>query len=143
MELHYRNAIPYPERIQITSSATAHDILRTAWDANKLELLEQFKILLLDRHNNCLALSEIATGGTSSCAVDPKMFFITALKANASGIILAHNHPSSNLQPSPQDMALTRKLCEGGKLLDIAVIDHLIVTPSRYYSFADEGCMPR
>ncbi|WP_262887020.1 JAB domain-containing protein [Spirosoma arboris] len=69
-------------------------------------MLEQFKILLLDGENNCLAISDIATGGMTACTVDPKVIFVTALKANTCGIILAH--PSGNLQPSPQDLALTR-----------------------------------
>ena len=143
VEISYRNTTPYQERIQIVRSLTAFEILRQAWDDNKLELLEQFKILLLDRQNNCVAISDISTGGMTACIVDPKVVFVTALKANACGIILAHNHPSGNLQPSPQDLSLTRKLSDGGKLLDIAVLDHLIVTPRNYYSFADEGCMPR
>ncbi|MBD2704827.1 JAB domain-containing protein [Spirosoma sp. BT702] len=143
VEISYRNKTPYQDRIQITRSLTAYEILHHAWDENKLELLEQFKILLLDRKNNCLAISDIATGGMTACIVDPKVIFVTALQANAAGIILAHNHPSGNLQPSDQDLALTRKLSECGKLLDIAILDHLIVTPRNYYSFADEGCMPR
>ena len=142
VEISYRNKTPYRDRIQVTRSATAYEILRTAWDENKLELLEQFKILLLDRTNHCLAISDIASGGLAACYVDPKMIFVTALKAHASSLILAHNHPSQNLLPSPQDLALTRKLFECGKLLDIAVVDHLIVTPRDYYSFAEEGCMP-
>lgn len=143
VEIRYRNKTPYQDRIQVTRSATAYEILRASWDQNKIDLLEQFKILLLDRKNNCLAISDIATGGMSACVVDPKVIFVTALKVNACGIILAHNHPSGSQQPSPQDLALTRKLSEGGKLLDIAVLDHLIVTSHNYYSFADEGCMPR
>ncbi|RRA99226.1 DNA repair protein [Larkinella rosea] len=142
IEISYRNKIPYQERIPVTHSATAYRILRATWDETKLELLEQFKILLLDRQNHCLAISDIATGGMAACIVDPKVVFVTALKANAAGIILAHNHPSANLQPSPQDLALTRKLFLSGKLLDIAVLDHLIVTDRGYYSFVDEGCMP-
>ena len=143
VEISYRNKTPYQDRIQITRSATAYEILRQAWDENKLELLEQFKILLLDRKNNCLAVSDIATGGMAVCIVDPKVIFVTALKANASGIILAHNHPSGNLQPSDQNLVLTRKLSEAGKLLVITILDHLIVTPRNYFSFADAGCMPR
>ncbi|MBD2705654.1 JAB domain-containing protein [Spirosoma sp. BT702] len=143
VEISYRNKTPYQNRIQIACSLTAYEILRQAWDENKLELFEQFKILLLDRKNNCLAISDIATGGMTACNVDPKFIFVTALKDNAHGIILARNHPSGNLQPSDQDLALTHKLSECGKLLDIDVLDHLIVTPGNYYSFADEGCMPR
>ncbi|QDK82621.1 DNA repair protein [Spirosoma sp. KCTC 42546] len=142
VEIIYRNKTPYQDRIQITKSTTAYEILRQSWDENRMELVEQFKILLLDQKNNCLAISDIATGGMSACIADPKLIFATALKARATGIILAHNHPSSNLQPSEADKILTRKIKEGGKLLDIAILDHLIVTPQNYYSFADEGCMP-
>lgn len=142
VQIVYRNKIPYQHRIQIRSSATAYEILLASWDQNRLELIEQFKILLLDQQNNCLAISEIATGGTSACLADPKVIFATALKTRAAGIILAHNHPSGNLQPSEADKALTRKLKDGGRLLDIAILDHLIVTPRNYRSFADDGLMP-
>lgn len=142
VEIIYRNAVPYQDRIQIRSSSTAYEILRSMWDLNRMEMVEQFKILLVDQKNNCLAVSDIATGGISSCLADPKVIFTTALKARASAIILAHNHPSGNLTPSEPDKALTRRLKEGGKLLDIAILDHLIVTPHNYCSFADDGLMP-
>lgn len=142
VEISYRNKIPYSERIQIVTSVTTHEILKQCWDENKLELVEQFKILLLDNQKNCLGISDISTGGTSACIVDPKIVFVTALKAKATAIILAHNHPSGNLLPSEADRMLTRKLAQGGKLLDIAVLDHLIVTSRNYYSFADDGLMP-
>jgi DNA repair protein RadC len=142
VEIVYRNRTPYLDRIQIRSSSTAYEILRQSWDINWLEMVEQFKILLLDQQNNCLALSTIATGGMSSCGVDPKVVFATALKTRATSLILAHNHPSENLQPSEPDKTLTRKLKQGGQLLNIAVLDHRIITPRNYFSFSDEGIMP-
>lgn len=142
VEIIYCNTTPYQDRIQICSSATAYEILLATWNANRIDMVEQFKILLLDQQNSCLGVSEIATGGTSTCIADPKVIFATALKARATGIILAHNHPSGNLQPSEADKALTRKLKDGGRLLDITVLDHLIVTARNYRSFADEGLMP-
>jgi DNA repair protein RadC len=142
VEIVYRNTTPYQDRIQIKSSATAYEILLATWNANRLEMVEQFKILLLDQQNNCLGVSEIATGGTSSCLADPKVIYATALKARAASLILAHNHPSGNLTPSEADKSLTRKLKDGGRLLDIAVLDHLIITPRNYLSFADGGLMP-
>lgn len=142
VEIVYRNKVPYQDRIQITQSATAYEILRQCWDENRIELVEQFKILLLDRRHTCLGVSDIATGGITGCVVDPRIVFATALKTKASALILAHNHPSGNLKPSEADIALTRKLRQGGKLLDISVIDHLIVTPHNYCSFADDGFMP-
>ena len=143
VEIIYRNKIPYQDRIQITQSTTAYEVLRQAFDANRIELVEQFKILLLDQKNNCLCLSDISTGGMASRIADPKIIFATALKAKAVGIILAPNHPSGNLQPSSADLTLTRKLVEGGKLLDINVLDHLIITSHNYTSLADAGLMPR
>lgn len=142
VEIIYRNPTAYQDRIQIRSSATAYEILLATWDTNRLEMVEQFKILLLDQQANCLGVSVIATGGISSCLADPKVIFATALKARASSLILAHNHPSGNIQPSEADKALTRKLKEGGQLLDITILDHLIVTPHDYRSFADDGLMP-
>lgn len=142
IEIVYKNKIPYQDRIQVQSSSTAYEILRQCWDENRIELVEQFKILLLDRRHTCLGVSEIATGGITGCVVDPRIVFATALKTRASGLILAHNHPSGNLKPSESDISLTRRLLHGGKLLDISVLDHLIITPHQYYSFADEGLMP-
>lgn len=142
VEIIYRNTTPYQDRIQIKSSATAYEILLATWNTNRLELVEQFKILLLDQKNNCLGVSDIATGGMTACLADPKIIYATALKVHATSLILAHNHPSGNLQISEADKALTRKLKDGGKLLDIAVLDHLIVTPHNYRSFADDGLMP-
>ena len=75
----------------------------------------------------------------SGTVADPKLIFAAALKACASSIILAHNHPSGNLKPSQSDIDLTRKLKDGGKLLEIQMLDHIIVTTEGYYSFADEG----
>jgi DNA repair protein RadC len=142
VELIYRNKRKSHERPKVKTSTDAYELLINAWDMNRIELLEEFKILLLDRNSSCLGLSNISTGGVSACLVDPKIIFSTALKAKASAMILAHNHPSGNLAPSSNDFDLTRKLKEGGKLLEISVLDHLIVTNHGYFSMADEGEMP-
>ena len=84
---------------------------------------------------------EVSTGGMSGTVADPKLIFAAALKAGASGMILSHNHPSSNLQPSDADILLTKKVKAGGELLEISVLDHLIVTSEGYFSFADEGLL--
>jgi DNA repair protein RadC len=139
VELIYRNKINPNDRPRVTEVRHAYDILLSAWDMNKIELIEQFHILLLDRGNKCLGISKISTGGISACLVDPKIVFATALKAKASGLIMAHNHPSGSLTPSTADIDLTKKLREGAKLLDLNVMDHLIVTPRDYYSFASDG----
>jgi DNA repair protein RadC len=102
---------------------------------------EEFWILNLSRNNTIINLICISKGGISGTVVDPKIIFNKALEVKSSGIILFHNHPSGNLQPSSQDIALTQKIQQAGQLLDIQVLDHIIVAGKRYYSFADEGNM--
>ncbi len=142
VELVYRNKVNPSDRPKITHSHDAYDIFLNAWDLNKMDLVEHFNILLLNRANHCIGFSHIASGGTSSCIVDPKIVFATALKANANSIIAAHNHPSGNLQPSSADIALTEKLAKLGKMMGMPLMDHLIVTPLKYYSFAEDGLIP-
>jgi DNA repair protein RadC len=108
-------------------------------DSGKIELLEEFKMILLNRNNRVLGMINISQGGMSGTVADPKLIFVAALKAAASYIILAHNHPSGNLKPSTEDIRLTKKLVDGGKLLDLLVGDHLIITNEGFYSFCDEG----
>jgi DNA repair protein RadC len=88
-----------------------------------------------------LGIYEVSTGGMTGTVADPKLIFAAALKGAACGIILAHNHPSNNLKPSISDEQLTTKIKEGGKLLDIKLLDHLIISSEGYYSFADEGLL--
>ena len=81
----------------------------------------------------------ICSGGVSGTVADPKIIFKAALDKLASGVLLVHNHPSGNLKPSHQDIQLTKKLVESGRVLEIPVLDHVIFTDESYYSFADEG----
>ncbi len=135
----YRPKFKASERPKVGSSKDLYSILFNNWDLNKIELQEQFKIVLLNRANKVLGIYEISTGGMSGTVADPKLIFATALKACASSIILSHNHPSGNLKPSSADLQLTQKIVKGGEMLDIAVLDHIILTSEGYYSFADEG----
>lgn len=96
--------------------------------------------MLLNRANKVLGIFEVSSGSSAGTVADPKLIFAAAIKANACGIIMAHNHPSGNLSASQADIDLTKKVKEGGKLLEIQMLDHLIVTTETYYSFADEGC---
>lgn len=102
-------------------------------------MLEQFKVVLLSRANKVLGIIQISSGGIAGTVADPKLIFASALKACASSIILAHNHPSGNLGPSQADIQLTRKIKAGGELLDISVLDHVILSSEGYFPFADEG----
>jgi len=141
VELTYRKKSEHPEII-ITSQEMAAQILRSAWDENKIELLEQFKIVLIDGANACLGVADISSGGLSSCMVDVRLVFATALKAKATQIILAHNHPSGRTTPSDVDLALTKRLCAAGEILDIRVLDHFILTKESHRSLASAGLMP-
>lgn len=102
---------------------------------------EEFWIILLNRANAVIDLRMISKGGVSGTVVDPKIIFNEALRMKASGLIVSHNHPSTNPKPSESDMLLTRKLCEGGKLMEISLLDHIIIAGSSFYSFADEGVL--
>lgn len=139
IEITYRNKVPFNKRIQVASPQAAYNILIESWDTDKIELLEQFKILLLDQKSNCLGISQISSGSMTSCLVDPKVVFATALKAKATQIIMAHNHPTGALHPSKADINVTKQMMAAGSIIDLPVIDHLIVTSQGYYSFAEQG----
>ena len=102
---------------------------------------EEFWILLVNRANKIIGKYQISQGGVSGTIADPKRIFHLALENLASGIILCHNHPSGNIQPSTQDIKLTKKINEGAKLLEINLLDHIIIGDENYYSFADNGMM--
>ncbi|MEX6690026.1 JAB domain-containing protein [Danxiaibacter flavus] len=141
VEIRYRNKTRVSERPIIHNSKDAYQILLANWNKDKIEYVEEFKILLLNFTNAVLGISHISSGSGRATIADPKIIFTTALKANASAIILSHCHPSGCLKPSPEDLNLTTKLVECGKLLDIKVLDHLIVTADGYLSICDEGLM--
>lgn len=124
------------ERKRIQSSKDAYELLQAfISDSN----YEQFVAILLNRSNQVIKVAAISDGGISGTVVDPKRLFKIAIEANASAIIVGHNHPSGNVVPSSQDIALTNKLKNAGSFLDISVLDHLIVGDEKYFSFADEG----
>ena len=125
------------EHLKIKDSNSTYELLLSCWNKNTIQLQEEFKVLLLNRNNQVLGIYSLSKGGVSGTVVDSKLLFSVALKANASGIILSHNHPSGNLNPSEVDKAITNKIKEASKLLDIQLLDHLVITKDSYYSFAD------
>ena len=102
---------------------------------------EEFWMLILNKANKVIKKVRISEGGVSGTIVDPKKIYKIAIDNHASSIILGHNHPSGNIQPSEADHKITKKIKECGILLDIAVLDHIIVGNEQFYSFADEGCL--
>ncbi len=141
VELIYKSKVKASDRPKISSSKDAFNVLSKSWDENKIELVEQFKIMFLNKANKVLGIFDVSTGGISGTVADPRVIFAAALKANCCAIIISHNHPSGNLKPSRQDEELTQKIKSGGLLLEIQLLDHIIVTAEGYYSFADEGLL--
>jgi DNA repair protein RadC len=140
IEIYYRNKVRVSDMEKVCGSKDTYEVLVRIWSP-KLDHVEEFMILCLNRDNRVLGWAKVSQGGLSGTVADPKVIFQVALKSNACSIIIAHNHPSGNLTPSEADIHLTRKLKEAGTLLDLPVLDHLIVSSEGYYLFADEGLL--
>lgn len=102
---------------------------------------EEMWMIILNRSNKIMSTYQVSKGGVAGTVADVKIIFKAAIDRLASAIIIAHNHPSGSLRPSEADKALTKKVYKAGKVMDISVLDHLIVTDNGYFSFADEGMM--
>jgi DNA repair protein RadC len=131
-----RNGSEAASQEKITQSRQAYEIFRSLMGEMHYE---QFWMLLLNRGNRLMRKIPISEGGISGTVVDPKKIFNIVLEAHASSIIIGHNHPSGNLEPSEADTRLTKKIRDAGNLLDVALLDHIIVSDDGYYSFADQG----
>lgn len=126
------------KREKIVSSKTAYDFMKPIF----IDLPhEEFWILLLNRSNSVIKKECISRGGVAGTVVDTKIIMKLALENLASSIMLFHNHPSGNLKPSDADIKITKNIKEAGKLMDVQLLDHIIMTDSNYYSFNDEGIM--
>jgi DNA repair protein RadC len=126
------------EKPKITTSKDAYEIFK----GHLLDLPhEEFWLLLVNRANRVIRSVQISQGGVAGTVADPKLIFKHAIEALASGIIVAHNHPSGNLTASQADIDLTKKIKEGSRLLEIQLLDHLIIAGQKYFSFADEGLL--
>jgi len=141
VSLTYVTKVKPSERLAVKCSRDAHKIFFDSWDTATIEHKETVKMLLLNRANKVLGITTISEGGISGSLMDVRMIYQFALKGNASGIIIAHNHPSGNTNPSESDLKITKKIKEAGDLLDIQLLDHIILTPEKelFRSFADEG----
>ena len=127
-------------RPTMTTSRQVYEALFNFWDKSQIAYRESFKVVLLNRASRIIGIMNVSEGGQSATVVDPKLILQSALLSHAASIILAHNHPSGNTQPSEADINLTKKIKQGAAFLDISLLDHIILTPDEYYfSFADEG----
>ena len=127
------------EKTSITCSEDSYNVLKKFYDEDTIELTETFVVLYLNMNNKTLGWQKVSQGGIAGTVVDIRLIFATALKCAASSIILSHNHPSGNTTPSKIDLSITRKMIEGGKLLEIKILDHIIISDSTYYSCADNN----
>ena len=135
----YSTKVKAAERPKVRCSQDADALLRKVFPS--LEHVEYFYIICLNRANQVLGFHQVSKGGISGTVTDVRVIFQVAIKTSSSGLILAHNHPSGNTQPSDADLKITRKIKEAGALLDISVLDHLVLTEEGYLSFADENLM--
>lgn len=139
--LTYHSKVPLDQQPLVNKSDDAYKLFIENWDMDTIELQEEFSILLLSSSKRVQGIYKMSKGGLCSTIIDRKLIFTAALKSRAHAIIIAHNHPSLSLTPSQADINITQKIKQAGEILDIIVLDHLIITPSSYYSFLDEGMM--
>lgn len=129
------------ELIRINTSEDVSRVARLCFDADSIDWVESFVVIALNRCNKVLGFYKVSQGGVSGTYVDNKVILQFALLANASSLIVAHNHPSGNLKPSSGDETVTQKLKQACVSLDIKLLDHIIVSSEGHYSFADEGLL--
>ncbi|MCK6611552.1 MAG: JAB domain-containing protein [Bacteroidia bacterium] len=142
VKLSFVNELPSTERKKIVRSSEAEEILRQVYEPGTIEHKEFFFVMYLNRASHFLGVQKVSEGGISSTVVDVRIILQGAILSNASSLILCHNHPSGTLEPSPQDLSLTKNLVDAGKAIGINIADHIILNESDYLSFADTGRMP-
>lgn len=127
--------------IKLSMSNDVIEVLRGIWDKGIIEMQEEVKILFVNSSNELIGIYNLSKGGITGSLVDIRLILAVALKCLATGLILVHNHPSGNLNPSSADLAIVKKLKTACKLLDIALLDSIIITKDNYTSFNDEGLL--
>ena len=136
LEIGRRKALQeVPEKPQISSSKDAYQVFHPYLADLKTE---EFWALYLNQSNKVIHIEKLTQGGISQSVVDVRILFKIGLEKFATAVIVAHNHPSGNLKPSSEDINITKKISEGGKILSINLLDHLIITQKSFYSFSDE-----
>ena len=124
---------------KVKNSDDVASFIRKTYGQGKIQLQEAFIILYINQQNEIIGYYKHSVGTINATLADVRIIFAVALASLSIGIILAHNHPSGNTKPSEGDIELTEKMSEAGKLLNIKVLDHVIITKNSYYSFADNG----
>ncbi len=137
VKMTYKTKTKASERPLIVSSRGTYDLLMQLYDMDTIEYRESMKLILLNQANKVLGYYDLSVGGIDGTYCDVRNIMQIALLSNATGIILSHNHPSGNTQPSQQDKGLTAAIEEACKVMKILLVDHLIVSKEGYFSFAD------
>jgi DNA repair protein RadC len=125
--------------VKLKTAEQVHQFLLQLFNDDTIEYSEEFIVVFLNIAMNTIGWMRVSTGGMTNTLCDSRMVFVAALKCGATGIILSHNHPSGRVQPSSEDILMTRTIVASGKILGIKVHDHIIVTPENYHSMCNEG----
>jgi DNA repair protein RadC len=134
-----KNQTDFP-KMKISNANDSAEFIKQFYQGD-IEIYESFFLLLLNNNNQTIGYAKISQGGVTSTVVDVKIIAKYVVDSLATGIILAHNHPSGNLNPSSADISITSKVKEAMKFFDVAVLDHIILTADSFYSFANNGLM--
>lgn len=140
LKFQYKSLPILAKTLNISTAREAYEFLEPIFEPF-IESYECFYVLYLNRRNKIVGYTKISQGSTCGTTADPGFIILHALKLNSRNIILSHNHPSGNAQPSAQDIALTKKIKEAADLYGIFVLDHLIMLEGGFYSFANEGML--
>lgn len=127
------------EKTKIVSSQDSYKVLKKMFDSDTLEIFEQMIIVFLNNANKTIGWTKHSSGGTAMVVCDPKLILTTALQCGATKLIIAHNHPSGELNPSKADLIMSNRVKEGCNFIGMELLDSLIITAENYYSMADEG----
>lgn len=142
VEIHYKSKIKASERMKVACSRQAYEAFMLVYNHDKIGHKEFFYAMYLNNSNKILGVALISEGGIAATVADMRIIMQGALMLNATSLMVSHNHPSGNLQPSAADLSLTKKLKGSCQALDINLHDHIIVTPEDgYFSFADDGIL--
>lgn len=138
VKLTYKNKVKALDRPRIACAEDAYKVFFKTWDKDQIELLEECKAMFLDRQLRVMSIASISKGGMNGTVVDLRIVFAMALKRRADSLLLAHNHPSGSLKPSHADIGLTKQFYEAGRILQIELKDHLIITNEGFHSMMSD-----
>lgn len=125
--------------VKIKNSSDIAEVFKQIWDKDSMEIYESVICIFLNRANNTIGWFKVSQGGLNGTVVDNRLILSTGLKSLASSMIIAHNHPSGNANPSDADIKITQKLKQAGEIVEIKLLDHVIMTTDSHYSMADNG----